>query len=90
MSHMKCTFHMALRVRSLDSGRKLRNMANTKELGMGYGKEYLVSQKTMISTQNFIKEDCMYFLDFCSQYRFATANLDIWEIPHFPFKANRI
>ena len=34
----------------------------------------------MISTQSFVKEHCIYFSNFCSQCKFATVNLFIWEI----------
>lgn len=62
-----------LSVFSLKSGRRLRNKKSTKELGMqkyfvlGYGKQYIVRQKPMMSTQNFVKGIVYFFPNFCSQ-----------------------
>lgn len=62
----------------------LKNTETIKQLGTGkyflwrYGKriQYIVRQKTktVMSTQNFVKEDYVHFLDFFSQYKFSIAN----------------
>ena len=72
----------------MESGRTLNNTENTKALGMekhfvwGYGRVYSKAKKND-SHLEFVKEDYVCFPDSCNQYKFVTANLDTWSIPHF-------